>query len=113
MQREKPPEWREKQKGSRGIRRGQRYRLVFQFPIRERTMKTRARYISIINSHLTARDKGNWHYALYVMPDTKSKESLIRLFDSIKTVMRNNTLVPFDAKNREMFIFRTIDELEQ
>ncbi len=36
MQREKPPEWREKQKGSRGIRRGQRYRLVFQFPIRER-----------------------------------------------------------------------------
>ncbi|MDF8726605.1 carboxylating nicotinate-nucleotide diphosphorylase, partial [Escherichia coli] len=26
---------REKQKGSRGIRRGQRYRLVFQFPIRE------------------------------------------------------------------------------
>ncbi|MGU6105370.1 DDE-type integrase/transposase/recombinase, partial [Escherichia coli] len=26
----------EKQKGSRGIRRGQRYRLVFQFPIRER-----------------------------------------------------------------------------
>ncbi|RNQ39148.1 transcriptional regulator, partial [Klebsiella pneumoniae] len=25
----------EKQKGSRGIRRGQWYRLVFQFPIRE------------------------------------------------------------------------------
>ncbi len=36
MQREKTPEWREKQKSSRGIRRGQRYRLVFQFPIRER-----------------------------------------------------------------------------
>ncbi|WP_436835140.1 hypothetical protein, partial [Shigella flexneri] len=33
MQREKTPEWREKQKSSRGIRRGQRYRLVFQFPI--------------------------------------------------------------------------------
>ncbi|MGT4781074.1 YfeC-like transcriptional regulator, partial [Escherichia coli] len=32
----KPPEWWEKQKGSRGIRRGQWYRLVFQFPIRER-----------------------------------------------------------------------------
>ncbi len=39
MQREKPPEWREKQKGSRGIRRGQRYRLVFQFPIREQRLK--------------------------------------------------------------------------
>ena len=35
MQREKPPEWWEKQKGSRGIRRGQWYRLVFQFPIRQ------------------------------------------------------------------------------
>lgn len=35
MQREKTPEWWEKQKGSRGIRRGQWYRLVFQFPIRE------------------------------------------------------------------------------
>ncbi|MGT6302489.1 hypothetical protein ACRWX2_25705, partial [Escherichia coli] len=31
----KPPEWWEKQKGSRGIRRGQWYRLVFQFPIRQ------------------------------------------------------------------------------
>lgn len=39
MQREKPPEWWEKQKGSRGIRRGQRYRLVFQFPIREHNLQ--------------------------------------------------------------------------
>ncbi len=44
MQREKPPEWREKQKGSRGIRRGQRYRLVFQFPIRERTVRRYLKY---------------------------------------------------------------------
>ncbi|NYY77918.1 hypothetical protein DMH20_27170 [Escherichia coli] len=29
--REKPPEWWEKQKGSRGIRRGQWYRLFFNF----------------------------------------------------------------------------------
>ncbi|MCV5485678.1 hypothetical protein OFS24_25770, partial [Escherichia coli] len=35
IERGKPPEWWEKQKGSRGIRRGQWYRLVFQFPIRE------------------------------------------------------------------------------
>ncbi len=39
MQREKTPEWWEKQKGSRGIRRAQQYRLVFQFPIRERHQK--------------------------------------------------------------------------
>ncbi|QHH73601.1 diguanylate cyclase [Salmonella enterica subsp. enterica serovar Typhimurium] len=41
MQRGKPPEWWEKQKGSRGIRRGQWYRLVFQFPIREQITSLR------------------------------------------------------------------------
>ncbi|MDE8741834.1 hypothetical protein PZA20_08345 [Pectobacterium polaris] len=47
----------------------------------------------------------------YVMPNNKT--ALIRLFDSIRTVVRNGISVPFDAKNREMFLFRTIDELEQ
>ncbi|MCC4082068.1 hypothetical protein LL309_21030 [Escherichia coli] len=49
MQREKPPEWREKQKGSRGIRRGQRYRLVFQFPIRELVKGSKVKLIVWIN----------------------------------------------------------------
>ncbi|EIN0583661.1 molybdopterin-guanine dinucleotide biosynthesis protein MobC [Salmonella enterica subsp. enterica serovar Newport] len=79
----------------------------------ERSMKTRSRYINIINSHLAASVAGHWHYAMYVMPDDKTRASLIRLFDSIKTVMRNNVPVPFDSKQREMFLFRTIDELEQ
>lgn len=79
----------------------------------ERSLKTRARYISIINSHLAASDAERWHYAMYVMPDDKTRESLGRLFDSIRTVMRNSVPVPFDAKNREMFLFRTIAELEQ
>ena len=78
----------------------------------ERSMKTRARYISIINSHLAASDAGCWHYAMYVMPDDKTKESLVRLFVSIRTVMRNSVPVSFDAKQREMFLFRTLDELE-
>ena len=79
----------------------------------ERSLKTRARYINIINSHLAAIDTGRWHYAMYVMPDDKTRVSLGRLFDSIRTVMRNSVPVPFDAKNREMFLFRTIAELEQ
>jgi len=79
----------------------------------ERSMKTRARYISIVKSHLAACDAGRWHYAMYVMPDDKTKTALIRLFDSIRTVVRNGIPVPFDAKNREMFLFRTIAELEQ
>lgn len=79
----------------------------------ERSLKTRARYISIINSHLAASDAGRWHYAMYVMPDDKTRVALGRLFDSIRMVMKNSVPVPFDAKNREMFLFRTIDELEQ
>lgn len=79
----------------------------------ERSLKTRARYITIINSHLAASDAGCWHYAMYVMPDDKTRVSLGRLFDSIKTVIRHSVPVPFDAKNREMFLFRTIAELEQ
>ncbi|HGY5043595.1 TPA: MobC family replication-relaxation protein [Klebsiella oxytoca] len=78
----------------------------------ERSLKTRARYISIINSHLAASDARRWHYAMYVMPDDKTKESLVRLFGSIRTVMRNSVPVPFDSKSREMFLFRTLDELE-
>ncbi|HFF9832971.1 MobC family replication-relaxation protein [Serratia marcescens] len=79
----------------------------------ERTMKTRARYINIINSHLTAGGANHWHYAMYVMPDDKTKASLIKLFDGIKTVMKGNVPVPFDEKQRGMFLFRTIAELEQ
>ncbi|EPL5054641.1 mobilization protein mobC [Pectobacterium brasiliense] len=42
-----------------------------------------------------------------------NSNGLVRLFDSIRTVVSNGISVPFDAKNREMFLFRTIDELEQ
>ncbi|QIZ46779.1 mobilization protein mobC [Dickeya zeae] len=42
-----------------------------------------------------------------------NSNGLIRLFDSIRTVARNGIPVPLDAKNREMFLFRTNDELEQ
>ncbi|WP_258570075.1 mobilization protein mobC [Dickeya zeae] len=42
-----------------------------------------------------------------------NSNGLIRLFDSISKVVRNGIPVPFDAKNREMFLFRMINELEQ
>ncbi|AUC44669.1 putative mobilization protein mobC [Dickeya solani RNS 08.23.3.1.A] len=42
-----------------------------------------------------------------------NSNGLVRLFDSIRTWARNGLPVPFDAQNREMFLFRTIDELEQ
>ncbi|MDT7487279.1 MobC family replication-relaxation protein [Citrobacter koseri] len=78
----------------------------------ERTMKTRSRYISIIGSHLAAIDAGKWHYAMYVTPDDASRASLIRSFDSIRTVVRKSVPVPFKGENRDMFLFRTLNELE-
>ncbi|MEH5610106.1 conjugal transfer protein TraD, partial [Escherichia coli] len=48
----------EKQKGSRGIRRGQRYRLVFQFPIREqaaeKAQEARAKVMNLIQAEKRA-----------------------------------------------------------
>lgn len=78
----------------------------------ERTMKTRARYINIISSHLAAIDAGRWHYALYVTPDDTGRASLIRLFDSIRMVVRKSVPVPFKGECRDMFLFRTLNELE-
>ncbi|WP_126667052.1 hypothetical protein, partial [Escherichia coli] len=59
----KPPEWWEKQKGSRGIRREQWYRLFFQFPIRERpdpsTTINRSTRILLFDYHALLRVKPN------------------------------------------------------
>ncbi|POD93649.1 hypothetical protein BV921_17800 [Pectobacterium odoriferum] len=74
-----------------------------------RSLKSSAKPFNVSDSHgLYLHVKPT-----YVMPDDKTKTALIRLFDSIRTVVRNGISVPFDAKNREMFLFRTIDELEQ
>ncbi|MFK9653395.1 hypothetical protein ACJEMN_22700, partial [Escherichia coli] len=47
----------EKQKGSRGIRRGQWYRLVFQFPIRERDKS-----IMDLNQTIETMNKAEQHF---------------------------------------------------
>ena len=71
MQREKPPEWWEKQKGSRGIRRGQWYRLVFQFPIRQamekigsldQAVKERDKSIMDLNQTIETMNKAEQHF---------------------------------------------------
>ncbi|WP_051857346.1 hypothetical protein [Trabulsiella guamensis] len=76
-------------------------------------MKTRARYISIISSHLAAIDTGYWHYVLYVTPDNSSFTSLTRLFDGIRMVTRKNVLVPFVGQSRTRFLLRALAALKQ
>ncbi|MBU9863660.1 molybdopterin-guanine dinucleotide biosynthesis protein MobC, partial [Rahnella aceris] len=49
----------------------------------ERRLKTKARYQSIIASHLLARTRKDWIYVFYIVPDPQKKRGLERLFDSI------------------------------
>ncbi|MFY4404640.1 hypothetical protein ACM91P_25980, partial [Klebsiella pneumoniae] len=67
IQRGKPPEWWEKQKGSRGIRRGQWYRLVFQFPIRELVDVFNQRHFLILRNN--AKSYSNLLYDFYFASD--------------------------------------------
>ncbi|EDX6769815.1 molybdopterin-guanine dinucleotide biosynthesis protein MobC, partial [Salmonella enterica subsp. enterica serovar Reading] len=49
----------------------------------ERRIKTKARYQSIMASHLLAISDKKWRYAFYVAPDEAKKRALKIIFDSI------------------------------
>lgn len=79
----------------------------------ERRLKTRARYQSIIASHLLARTHKLWIYVFYVMPDPQKKRALELLFDSIRHVIINNQHVPLEERHRRVFRIYTLDELKR
>ncbi|WP_050563644.1 hypothetical protein [Dickeya zeae] len=63
--------------------------------------------------HLIVLLKGIEKKGVVFMRTTKPKPRSSALFGRIRMRVRNGIPVPFDAKNRERFLFRTIDELEQ
>jgi hypothetical protein len=79
----------------------------------ERRLKTKARYQSIMASHLLARTDKHWLYVFYIVPDEQKKRALTLLFDSIKHVMVNNQHVTLEEKHRNVFRLYTADELGQ
>ncbi|WP_174871400.1 MobC family replication-relaxation protein [Pectobacterium polaris] len=78
----------------------------------ERRLKTRARYQSIIASHLLARTRKQWIYVFYVVPDPQKKRALELLFDSIRHVIINHQHVPLEERHRRVFRIYTFDELK-
>ncbi|MFY7107377.1 MobC family replication-relaxation protein [Enterobacter cloacae complex sp. SHL009] len=78
----------------------------------ERRIKTKARYQSIMASHLLAISDKKWRYAFYVTPDEAKKRALKIIFDSIPSVIVKNQHVPLEAKHRDVFRFYTLDELK-
>lgn len=79
----------------------------------ERSLKTKARYQSIMASHLTARTKREWFYVFYVTPDEARKRTLQLIFNSITHVISNKQRVPLEAKHRDVFRFYTVEELKK
>ncbi|WP_117309094.1 MobC family replication-relaxation protein, partial [Klebsiella pneumoniae] len=79
----------------------------------ERRLKTRARYQSIIASHLLARTRKLWIHVFYVIPDPQKKRALELLFDSIRHVIINHQHVPLEERHRRVFRIYTLDELKR
>ncbi|MFQ1040588.1 molybdopterin-guanine dinucleotide biosynthesis protein MobC, partial [Citrobacter koseri] len=79
----------------------------------ERRLKTRARYQSIIASHLLARTRKDWIYVFYIVPDPQKKRGLERLFDSIRHVIVNHQHIPLETRHRNVFRVYTLDELQR
>jgi hypothetical protein len=78
----------------------------------ERRLKTKARYQSIIESHVAARAASHWHYVFYITPDESKKRALKMHFDSIKHFYGDGNQVPVTEAHREVFRFYTLDELK-
>ncbi|WP_413739262.1 MobC family replication-relaxation protein [Sodalis sp. RH21] len=79
----------------------------------ERRLKTKARYQSIIASHLLARTHKYWMYVFYIVPDPQKKHAIELLFDSIKHVIVNHQHIPLEARHHHVFHVYTLDELHQ
>ncbi|ATV44163.1 MULTISPECIES: MobC family replication-relaxation protein [Pectobacterium] len=79
----------------------------------ERRLKTKARYQSIITSHLLARTQKHWMYVFYIVPDSQKKLALELLFNSIKHAIVNHQHIPLEAKHRNVFRVYTVEELKQ
>ncbi|AWA00579.1 MULTISPECIES: MobC family replication-relaxation protein [Enterobacteriaceae] len=78
----------------------------------ERRLKTKARYQSIIASHLLARTRKDWIYVFYIVPDPQKKRGLERLFDSIRHVIVNHQHIPLEERHRRVFRIYSFDELK-
>lgn len=78
----------------------------------ERRLKTKARYQSIIASHLLSRTRKDWIYVFYIVPDPQKKRALKLLFDSIRHVIINHQHISLEERHRRVFRVYTLDELK-
>lgn len=78
----------------------------------ELTLKTPARYRSILKSHIVAYNKGYWQGAVYVVKDDNFKKHLNRRFDNVKYIAFDESRQPFEHYRNDHFIILTLDGLK-
>lgn len=78
----------------------------------ERRLKTKARYQSIMASHLMARMDKHWMYVFYVVPDEAKKRALRVILESITHVIAKGQHVQLEEKHRNVFRIYTMEELK-
>ncbi|ENE3095013.1 hypothetical protein ABNA37_004837, partial [Shigella flexneri] len=100
----KTPEWREKQKSSRGIRRGQRYRLVFQFPIRLGVTLPAITPVSDIRIAAMARYASTAKItALQRLPEKRKLATLVAFSCCMEATAQDDALELLEALLRDLF----------
>jgi hypothetical protein len=75
-------------------------------------IKSKPRYKEIILHHLLARNKKQWYYVLYVMPDKHKKAALIRILNSIDHVTYQGRKLDLDSDHRNIFKIHTLEEVQ-
>lgn len=75
-------------------------------------IKSKLRYKEIILHHLLARNKKQWYYVLYVMPDKHKKAALIRILNSIDHVIYQGRKLDLDSDHRNIFKIHTLEEVQ-
>ncbi|WP_394230731.1 MobC family replication-relaxation protein [Shewanella colwelliana] len=75
-------------------------------------IKSKLRYKEIILHHLLARNKKQWYYVLYVMPDLNKKAALQRIFNSVDHVIYQGRKLDLDNDHRNIFKIHTLEEVQ-
>jgi hypothetical protein len=78
----------------------------------ERNLKTPRRYQAIMAGHLLAWSEGVWSGIFYIVPHRQKKIALMKIFETTKCVIVNNSPVTLEQHHRDTFKFFTLDELK-
>ncbi|EDL52171.1 MULTISPECIES: MobC family replication-relaxation protein [Vibrio] len=78
----------------------------------ELSLKTPHRYRSILKSHITAREKGYWKFALYIVANEKAKLALNRAFERVEYIQFGESRYSVDSYRKELVRIFKIEDVQ-